>query len=58
VEENSHDIYLGTPRSLFSLPGDTYDVGPDDHKFLVDVVGYQSTKPIALLQNWTSVLKH
>jgi eukaryotic-like serine/threonine-protein kinase len=58
VEENSHDIHLGAPQSLFRLPGDTYDVGPDGHKFLVDVVGDQGTKPITLLQNWTSVLKH
>ena len=58
VEENSHDIHLGAPQSLFRLPGDIYDVGPDGHKFLVDVVGDQSTKPITLLQNWTSVLKH
>jgi Tol biopolymer transport system component len=58
VEENGHDIHLGAPQSLFRLPGDIYDVGPDGHKFLVDVVGDQSTKPITLLQNWTSVLKH
>jgi hypothetical protein len=50
-------LQLGATEPLFRVPANTYDVSPDGHKFLLNVVGDQNTKPITLVVNWEAELK-
>jgi Tol biopolymer transport system component len=57
VIANTNRLQLGATEPLFRVPANTYDVSPDGHKFLLNVVGDQNTKPITLVVNWAAELK-
>jgi hypothetical protein len=57
VIANTNRLQLGATEPLFRVPASTYDVSADGHKFLLNVVADQNTKPITLVVDWAAELK-
>ena len=60
----SETLDPGTPKALFQLHaandaiGNSYDVAPDDRRFLVStLVGEEVSAPLTVVTNWTAMLK-
>jgi eukaryotic-like serine/threonine-protein kinase len=64
VEVRAHTVFeAGAPKALFAtalknVPGPPYDVSSDGQRILLNrPIGEESSPPITLVQNWTTLLR-
>jgi len=61
VEERGGSVVTGQETPIFlsfqSLGYNSYDVSPDGQRFVVNTFGYDVSKPIAVVLNWTAGLR-
>jgi eukaryotic-like serine/threonine-protein kinase len=55
--EKQGGFNVGSAKPLFRVPGYDYDVSPDGTKFISYYVSDPNSDPIALVLNWTDLLK-
>ena len=55
--EKQGGFNVGSAKPLFRVPGYDYDVSPDGTKFICYYVSDPNSDPIALVLNWTDLLK-
>jgi len=55
--EKQGGLNVGSGRPLFRVPGYDYDVSPDGQKFISYSVSDPNSDPIALVLNWSALLK-
>jgi hypothetical protein len=61
VKPGAGTFEIGIPERLFDYAGVgddfTYDVTPDDERFLVNTLVSDASQPIVVVLNWSSELK-